>query len=263
VRSPCALEVLQMVPIPVFRAVVTFLGRYRAALVITLVIGLASSGTAAAVSYVLLGGTSHAATTTTIKSGVNGPVLQLTNTNTSNGPSARGLSITVPAGRAPMTVNSSAKVTNLNADKLDGLDASALARGVGVAVLSNRRVLANGDTNVLLLTLPGLGVLRGYCPSGDGSATIYWVNTTSASIDEWDGWVTTATLEARIAGPGNGLYPVAGWGGSNQQRGDTLLLGRGNDPGARRTATVTLGAYRSVVSAPCGLQATATIWSTP
>src|SRR4051794_21160073 len=198
-----------MIAIRRCRPVLTFLARHRSTVLIAVMVALSSSGTAAAVSYVVLGGSNHAATTTALTSGVNGPVLKLTNMNASNGANAGGLAITVPAGRAPMTVNSGVKVTNLNADKLDGIDASQFARGSHVTVLSNRRVLANGDTDVLLLTLPSLGVLKAYCPSGDASATIYWINTTSASIDEWDGWVTTATLDARIASPGNGLYPVA------------------------------------------------------
>jgi hypothetical protein len=245
-----------------FRAVLAFLARQRAALVIAFVVALTSSGTAAAVSYVILGGTNQAATTTTLKSAVNGPVLQLTNTNSSGGTNARGLTITVPAGRAPMTVSSSTKVTNLNADKLDGVDSSSLARGTGVTVLSNRRVLANGDIDKLMLKLPNLGELRAYCPIGDPSATIYWINTSAGNIDRWGNWVTTGTLYGQVTNPGNGLYAAAGWGGSSQQ-GDTLVLGAGNDPGARRTATVTLGAYRSVSGAPCGVQATATLWSTP
>jgi hypothetical protein len=131
-------------------------------------------------------------------------------------------------------------------------------------VLSNRRVLANGD-NVLLLTLPSLGVLYAICPMGEpdtANAYIHWMNTTSANIDEWDGRYT-ATLRARIVGPSDSRE-VAFWeGGSALQNGDTLILGQGNDPGSRRTATVTLGVYRSAAHAPCGLQATATIWSTP
>jgi hypothetical protein len=52
-------------------------------------------------------------------------VLQLTNTSTAAG--AEGLGITVGANKAPIHVNSTAgKATNLNADKLDGLDSSAL-----------------------------------------------------------------------------------------------------------------------------------------
>jgi hypothetical protein len=48
---------------------------------------------------------------------------QLKITNTGSGPA---LGLSVAAGKAPLTVNSSAgKATNLNADKLDGLDSTA------------------------------------------------------------------------------------------------------------------------------------------
>jgi hypothetical protein len=51
-------------------------------------------------------------------------LLQLNNTNTATGSTALGLN--VATGHAPFTVNSATKVTNLNADKLDGIDSSAL-----------------------------------------------------------------------------------------------------------------------------------------
>ncbi len=58
--------------------------------------------------------------------------LQLTNTNTAAGSSAAGFH--VASGNAPFTVNSSAKVSNLNADELDGLDSGQLkTRGNGAA----------------------------------------------------------------------------------------------------------------------------------
>jgi hypothetical protein len=56
-------------------------------------------------------------------------VLQLTNTSTATG--AQGLGISVGANKTPIFVNANAgKATNLNADKLDGLDSTALQRRV-------------------------------------------------------------------------------------------------------------------------------------
>src|SRR5688572_4406215 len=99
--------------------------RNRAALVVGLLVALTSSGTAAAVSTVL-GGVNTTGSLTTFRSGRNGLVLQVTNTNSNGGTSARGLGITVPSGRAPIVINAGAgKATNLNADLLDGQDASA------------------------------------------------------------------------------------------------------------------------------------------
>ena len=56
---------------------------------------------------------------------------QLT-TNGNGGTSAKGLGITVPAGRAPITVNLGAgKATNLNADMVDGMDVGVSIAGLG------------------------------------------------------------------------------------------------------------------------------------
>jgi len=52
--------------------------------------------------------------------------LKVTNTNTAAG--ATGLQIDVPSGHAPMTVNRSTKVENLNADLLDGVNSNAFIR---------------------------------------------------------------------------------------------------------------------------------------
>jgi hypothetical protein len=88
--------------------------------------------------FVALGGTSYAATggnfilgqpnsassTTSLSAPVAGKkALQLTNTSTGAG--ATGLGLSVASGHPPFTVNSGTKVTNLNADRLDGLDSSA------------------------------------------------------------------------------------------------------------------------------------------
>jgi hypothetical protein len=99
-----------------------------AALVIT--VALLSSSTALAVNSMSLGVSNSASKTTTLKSGANAAVLQLRNTNKSGGSAAAGLGISVPAGRAPITVNGSAgKAINLNADRLDGFDADSFLRG--------------------------------------------------------------------------------------------------------------------------------------
>jgi hypothetical protein len=269
--------------LPVFR----FLGRHRVTILVAVLVSLVSSGTAAAVSYVVLGGVNSTAKTTTIKSSINGAALQLTNTNAVGGTSATGLKITVPAGRAPITVDATAgKATNLNADKLDGIDSADLARGTNVTTVANRLVLGNGDSNVALLTLPGLGVLRANCYANDTTASIYYANTTGSSVDMWENSAETASNAAGDEhSVGNGvanaasvsyaaIYPnqysstVAWWdkaafSGDGGQFGDTLVLGQGNSPGARKTATVTLSVYRSASGAPCGVQAMATLWSTP
>jgi hypothetical protein len=82
--------------------------------------------------FVALGGTTYAATggnfilgqanTATSQTGLTsnnaGKALNVTQQSTGTGATALGLN--VPAGKPPFTVNSGTKVTNLNADKLDG-----------------------------------------------------------------------------------------------------------------------------------------------
>ena len=61
----------------------------------------------------------------------NGSTLQLN--NTSAGASATALTLTVAAGHPPMKVNAATKVTNLNADYIDGIDSTGLVRATRVA----------------------------------------------------------------------------------------------------------------------------------
>src|SRR6266487_5490470 len=68
----------------------------------------------------ILGNPNSASTTTSLTAPVAGTGLQVTNTSTGAGATALGLN--TASGHPPFTVNSGTKVTNLNADKLDGLD---------------------------------------------------------------------------------------------------------------------------------------------
>ena len=53
---------------------------------------------------------------------------QLNVVNTKNAAGSAGIGITVHSGKPPLVVNSSTKVSHLNADQLDGLDSSAFQR---------------------------------------------------------------------------------------------------------------------------------------
>ena len=70
---------------------------------------------------------------------VAGPSLQIDNSSANT--NATALDLQVEAGKAPMTVNSEAKVANLNADKLDGLSADEIGvsgyQGVSETSASN------------------------------------------------------------------------------------------------------------------------------
>ena len=82
-----------------------------------------------------LGFPNSASSSTQLTGTVNGKLVKLT--NNSGGGSASALSLNVASGKPPMTVNSSTKVNNLNADQLDGQDSSAFLPAGGEAVNSD------------------------------------------------------------------------------------------------------------------------------
>jgi hypothetical protein len=96
------------------------------AVVLALTAGLASTALAGTgVGGVFnLGQLNTVNTISRLVGNVNDSMLRLNNAST--GASATALDLKVTSGKPPMTVNSDAKVTNLNADKLDGKDASQL-----------------------------------------------------------------------------------------------------------------------------------------
>src|SRR5262245_15469818 len=87
-----------------------------------LVLALAGTGAAANGGNLVLGQTNNASSLTALVAPVGGgAALKLANTNAAAGSAA--LQLNVASGHAPLTVNSDAGVaTNLNADKLDGLN---------------------------------------------------------------------------------------------------------------------------------------------
>jgi hypothetical protein len=131
---------------------------------------------------------------------VAGPMLRLDNNST--GSAATALDLQVEPGKAPMTVNSSAKVANLNSDQLDGLDSTGFIQGKGNIYHGRLRLRPTGDFNNIV-NVPGFGFLTGDCreaPNIDYS--IQW-HTTSATQEAWwfnkdgvgyDGGGTTDTL---------------------------------------------------------------------
>jgi hypothetical protein len=72
--------------------------------------------------------------------GPNGPMLRVDNNGT--GTAATGVEILTEAGKPPMKVNSATKVANLNADRLDGKDSTALP----VIMKTNHQQISECDT---------------------------------------------------------------------------------------------------------------------
>jgi hypothetical protein len=87
---------------------------------IALSVALGGTTYAATGGNFILGQSNSAGATTSLTSGTTGPALKLTNTNSGTG--AKALALNVASGHTPFSVNSATKVTNLNADKLDGKD---------------------------------------------------------------------------------------------------------------------------------------------
>lgn len=90
-----------------------------------LFISLGTVGYAANGGSFLLGLINSATQRTFLGANFNGTAMQVSNTST--GAAATALTLSVAVGHPPLKVNSTTKVANLNADRLDGVDSSAFA----------------------------------------------------------------------------------------------------------------------------------------
>ena len=127
-----------------------------------------------------------------------------------------------------------------------------------------RRIVVNpSNTPVLVLTIPGLGQLFGKCGVGSSFASMVWRNTTGASVDLWDQDGYAGNAKGSIVPANSADVFVASFRSQDDiQDGTHLELGQGNSPGARKTASISMGIYRISPFTPCGFQATAVTWRT-
>jgi hypothetical protein len=168
------------------RTIVQILRRRKVTIsvvMVALTLGVVSSAFAANGGTFILGVLSNSATAMTrltMTGTASGSVLQLIQQSTAAG--ASGLGITVPAGKAPITVNSTAgKATNLNADKLDSLDSTALQRRVS-----------------------------GTCAAGQSISSIAAAGTVSCETDDDSGTALRSELGTTDAGgPNEASDPVS------------------------------------------------------
>ncbi len=185
-----------------------WVSRRKTALWGALVLVFAMVGTAGATAGAMLhlGVLNTSGATTTLRSGVNGAVLQVTNTNTS-GTGVRGLGITVPTGRAPISVSSGAgKAANLNADKVDGKNAADFLAVNGKAA-GLRTIYYTGGSSVNGVA-GEYQYLEDACPAGmlpvggsfssmDGMITPVHFDFGDANFDgKPDGWGVAAYFDA-------------------------------------------------------------------
>ncbi len=100
------------------------------AIMLALVVGVASAGFGATGGNFILGKANSAGAVSKLTASIAGPALQLVNQSTAS--AATALSLNVASGKPPLKVNASAgKATNLNADRLDGLDSTRLVEARG------------------------------------------------------------------------------------------------------------------------------------
>jgi hypothetical protein len=121
--APMSRSTLSKV-VSVGRATVLMVGL---ATVVAVLLGVASMAFAGNGDPWILGQLNSATTMTRLagSGGVDGPMLVVTNND--SGADDTALDLNVQSGEPPMTVNSQTRVTNLNADRLDGLNSSAFA----------------------------------------------------------------------------------------------------------------------------------------
>jgi len=164
-------------------------GTFKTALVAAVVASAITAGAAVATTQAFLLGTSNRvdAPTTVVNAtsnGVTNPVDAplLTLNNKSSTANATPLSLLAAPNHAAFKVNTGVKVANLNADEVDGLDATSFVQG-RYQVVSNSIGIPSGGTGVLLASLPGLGELRASCATlPQHLSDITFVNTSGRSL---------------------------------------------------------------------------------
>jgi hypothetical protein len=174
--------------------------------VATLALFIALGGTtyAATGGNFILGKSNSASSTTSLTAPVAAKGLQVTNTSTGAGATALGLN--VASGHAPFTVNSGAKVANLNADKLDGLDSSVFfpSSDVKPLVFNPGHVCVNaGDAGCsTTFSLGGLSLAAKCFSSNGGADSNLEIDNTSATNQVGYAYVAATSTPAANQGVG-------------------------------------------------------------
>ena len=102
---------------------------------------------------------------------------------TNNG-TGTALSLQVAKGKAPFTVNSSTRVTGLNASLLGGFAADQFIQGGGQARSFGFTMSTATDATKILLSVPGFGTLNAHClPDGGGTAYVTFTTGTHTLDD--------------------------------------------------------------------------------
>jgi hypothetical protein len=127
------------------------------------------AGYAATGGSFILGQANTASSPSSLTASINDRSLKLTNMNTGTGASVLGLNVV--RGHPPFLVNSDTKVTNLNADKLDGFDSASFLKGQG-KVWTFARTIARGAVFTPFPSVSSFMNFRFACPGTDEPSII-------------------------------------------------------------------------------------------
>jgi hypothetical protein len=203
----------------------------------------------------ILGQSNSASATTSLSASTPAPALKATNTS-----AGTAGSFNVASGHPPFAVNSGAKVANLNADKLDGLDSTAFYSSANVKSL---RFLPGGCVNATdtgcstSFTLGGLSLGTScYVTNGGTVAHLELDNTsgTSEAAIEYASGNSTSESHVLANAPLLDLSTAGVTPPSKEAQGSVINL----DTNKPETANVAMSAgLGGANKASCGLWLTA------
>jgi hypothetical protein len=164
------------------------IGVGSAAVVLALTGAAAGSGVGAVFN---LGKTNRVSATSSLTGSTGHSMLSVTNSG--RGPA---LSLQVRKGRAPLSVNSTTRVPNLNASLLGGLAASQFIQGGGQSRSFGFTMSTASNSTRNLLSVPGFGTLSASCASASGGSATVLFQTGSHSMDRFAVSVNTNSVSS-------------------------------------------------------------------
>jgi hypothetical protein len=209
------------------------------AVILVLTVGVASAAFGADGGNFILGQSNSATAITKLagSAGVAGPSLQIDNNSTS--PAATALDLQVEPGKAPMTVNSSTEVQNLNADLVNGKSASDFLGRFEAA--SNSNLLDGKDSTAFARGVNGKATDADKLDGRDSTAFVGAtrpMSVVAAGTIAPDGSVLEATSNVTVRKSATGRYLIDISGVSNYIFSDFVALATAvsNDRVARTTS---------------------------
>lgn len=200
--------------ISTIKSVVIGLGTAAAVIAVT---GAASGSGVGAVFN--LGKTNKVNATSSLTGSTKHSMLAVTNSG-----SGAALNLHVGRGKAPLSVNSSTRVANLNASLLGGLAASQFVQGGGQSRSFGFTMAPTSSTPRSLLSVPGFGTFMAQCENSGGTFADVTFATGSRAIDSF---ITTLDSASEVGVrnsplPANDTFAII----SSSVAGETVAWGR-------------------------------------